>query len=324
MAAKGLALVGTLATGESTAAAAVASAMAIPGILYIATPSSFCASAKRPKVVTSGHSSDFGDDYTKTQLEARVGVKGLFSLYHPLNLAKILLKNIGLSLLIKLNGYAMELLEHERLCLEADERGQRSPPSPPIPDFKPSLSHGLYGFYRELAIASVRKIYETIAVYRLPTAQSEPLLRDARLYARDVLALTNNTAPVAKKFASYFNTVLQATVLFSAADCTVSIAYHTHYTLKRSTQSRRKKLRYWLKGVGCHVARCSATLCIVSTGAALGSLIQPGNGTLFGLLLSDLLASNAIYTVITLVLAEDTQGADTHGAQAPAVQPAPA
>jgi hypothetical protein len=67
-------------------------------------------------------------------------------------------------------------------------QGQQVPDAPPIPDFKPCFDRGLWLGCRDLAVATVRKVYEIIAVKRLGLEKADCLLRDHKLWIRDVLA----------------------------------------------------------------------------------------------------------------------------------------
>lgn len=132
------------------------------------------------------------------------------------------------------------------------------------------------------------------------------LLTDSRAYIRDVLALIHQYDPIHVKLYSYANTTLRAWALFYAADCTVAIGIHTISTVMRARRNRggaAKAIRHWAKGAGLHVLRCSATLAAVSAGAALGSAIQPGPGTILGHFATDLAVSNTFFIVINSALA---------------------
>ena len=117
------------------------------------------------------------------------GLAHIVSVLHPKNLVVVFCRSLGIQVLLMINVYMMQLLEHEQRCLEADERGEQAPnDAPPIPSFKPCFDRGLMLGCRELSVAIVRRIYEAVAVYRMGRSKADVLLRDAKSWIRNVLA----------------------------------------------------------------------------------------------------------------------------------------
>lgn len=65
---------------------------------------------------------------------------------------------MGFQLLLKFNIYMMQLLEHEKACIDAEQIGQQGPDPPPIPNWKPCLDRGLWLGMRELSVKVVKKV----------------------------------------------------------------------------------------------------------------------------------------------------------------------
>ncbi|MEW5300797.1 MAG: hypothetical protein WDW36_003702 [Sanguina aurantia] len=238
---------------------------------------------------------------TKPSLQEYPDLKSIVSTFYPSNLLMIIGKNIGLQFLMKFNFYMLEVMEHERLMIEIDEHGGRAPEMPCLPDFSPVVQSGFYGSLRELFVTCVRRVYEHITVYRLAN-KSKAMLRDSRLWIRDVLQIKHRQSPLLKKFVAYQFAALHSSALFYAADCTVSVAYHTFRTYHRLDKSKPQKAVLLLKGSALQLARCLVTLLAVSIGSSAGSLIMPGLGTSVGHLLTDMAVTIGASALITSIL----------------------
>lgn len=169
---------------------------------------------------------------------------------------------------------------------------------------RPVLDRGFSHFCREVLVASVRRIYEHLAVWRLSARRAEPFLRDSKAWIRDVLAprLAVQGARAGRRFYSYQFATLHSAALFYAADCTVAIGYHTYRTVTRKDKGPRDKALIWAKGAGLQVARCFVTLIAVSVGSALGSLAKPGIGTTIGHMGTDAVVSISMSVLIDHLL----------------------
>ncbi|GAX84730.1 hypothetical protein CEUSTIGMA_g12152.t1 [Chlamydomonas eustigma] len=226
------------------------------------------------------------------------------STFHPRNLLLIFARSMGLQVLLRFNGYMLQLLEHEKVCIEAEEQGLEEPPPPPIPDFKPCFDRGLQLGCREVAVSSLRRIYELLTVLRLGRSKADIFLRDAKLWIRDVLAFKYRHRSVVQKFVAYEVTVLHSFVLFYSAECTVAVFLHTTRSLRRRGKSGRSRGLFILRGAAAQVIRCSLQLALASMGACLGSLINPGPGTSVGLLIFDFAAFAALSPLVELIAGE--------------------
>lgn len=159
-------------------------------------------------------------------------------------------------------------------------QGQQPPEPPPLPDLKPVLDRGLYLFVRETLVSTMRRVYEHMAVARLQPQKAEAVLRDGKLYIKSVLAARHRKDPMLTRLSKYQYAILHSSALFYAADCTVSVGYHTWSTYKLPKNlDRREKVLYWVKGAGMQVLRCGTTLLAVTFMSSVGSLIKPGAGT---------------------------------------------
>ncbi|KAG2452270.1 hypothetical protein HYH02_003294 [Chlamydomonas schloesseri] len=275
-----------------------AATAAAPAVLYAWGPSKFTASALAPAVASPGAGAGFEPI---TRLDDAMYV---LSYYRPLNVLKILLKNLGMHVLMKLNRYLGEYLEHEQEALAAETQGQDPPPPPAFPDLQPALDRGLAAFARELAVGTVRRLYERIALARLGYARAAALLRDSRAWIRDVLApqLAAQKAALGTRFVKFQFATLHAIGLFWAADCTVAVTQHVVRVARRPDLVPGKKAALIARGVTLQVLRTGVILVTVSAGAAAGSLLRPGLGTTLGQLLPEIGVSVAMGYLVEALL----------------------
>lgn len=182
-------------------------------------------------------------------------------------------------------------------------QGQQPPEPPPLPDFKPTLDRGAHLFVRETLVTTVRRIYEHIAVAKLTPQKSEAILRDSKVWIKNVLSVRHRKDPLTTKLYKYQFAILHSNALFYAADCTVAIGYHTYATCKLPKGMHNKdKALYWIKGAGMQILRCTTTLLAVSVTASLGSLAKPGTGTLLAQIGTDIAIGVAFNIWIASVL----------------------
>lgn len=138
------------------------------------------------------------------QVDILKGLTSIVSVLHPKNLLVVFCRSFGIQVLLKVNVYMMQLLEHEKRCIEAEEQGEPAPQdAPPIPNFKPCFDRGLLLGCRELSVAMVRRVFEAIAVRRLGRSKADVLLRDAKSWIRDVLAFRHRQ--VSSGYASFLD-----------------------------------------------------------------------------------------------------------------------
>ncbi|KAG2443518.1 hypothetical protein HXX76_001870 [Chlamydomonas incerta] len=271
---------------------------AAPAVLYAWGPSNFTARALAPAVPSAGAGA------TLEPLNLLDDAKYVLSYYHPLNIIKILAKNLGMQVLMKLNRYLGEYLEHEQEALQAEAQGQDPPPPPALPDMQPALDRGLAAFGREVAVGTTRRVYERIALARLGYPRAAALLRDSKHWIRDVLAprLAAQKAGASTRFVKYVSATLHASALFWAADCTVAVAQHVARVGRRRDLAPAKRAALVARGVALQVVRASVVLVSVSVGAAAGSLVRPGVGTTLGQLLPEIGVSIAMSYVVEALL----------------------
>ncbi|KXZ47360.1 hypothetical protein GPECTOR_36g82 [Gonium pectorale] len=224
-------------------------------------------------------------------------LKAILKVYHPVNLTKLLAKNLMIQFCMVFNKYMLAVMEHEKDAIAAEAEGRDPPPAPPMPDMAPVLDRGLYTFARELTVASTRRLYEVVAVRQLGYKKAQPLLRDSKVWIRDVLADKHRTSPLQRRLMAYAFATGHATALFYAAECTVSVLQHTHRTLKEG-----RKLGYWVRGVALQAVRCTVVLLAASVGSALGSLVKPGAGTLLGQLTAEIGSSIVMGILVNSLL----------------------
>jgi len=228
-------------------------------------------------------------------------LRPVLSVFHPVNVFFILAKNAALKLLIKFNGYMVQLLEHERQAMEAEEVGQQPPPPPNWPDFTPDLVTSLYMSCREVTCLLVRRLYEHAAFLRLGASRVAALLRDIKPWVRDVLAVQHRAAPVPHKYVKYQFAMLHATLLFWAAECTVACGIQIYKISSRKDLTTGGKLVAGVQVVVLQAARCTFAWVSVSIGGAVGSLAAPGIGTQLGAHVMDF-AANAAFRHATVTL----------------------
>ncbi|GIL64506.1 hypothetical protein Vafri_18391 [Volvox africanus] len=251
-----------------------AAAVAAAGLAYGALPSAaYSASALAPAPTVHV------DAKSRPALQDGLDLKPLLRVFHPLNVMKMLLKNVAIQTLLRLNLYMY--LQHEREALKAEQEGMEPPPAPELPDLKPAVVRGCTAFGREFAITAVREAYGCIAKWRIGPDRAQALLRNSKLWIRDVLSVKYRSASLQRRFVAYHFATMHAVVLQYAADCTVSIVQHTYRTVRRK-EGEGNRLVYWVKGVVLQVGRCGIVLMAASLGAALGSLVKPGKGTMVG------------------------------------------
>ncbi|GLC35418.1 hypothetical protein PLESTB_000209500 [Pleodorina starrii] len=247
--------------------------LAAAGLTYQALPS-FTARALAPASVVETDAKD--------RLALRVAdldLRPVLRLFQPWNVLKLLAKNIAIQTLVRLNLYMY--LQHEREALAAEQEGIAPPPAPELPDLKPGVLKGCAAFGREFAIATTRETYGCIARWRLGPDRAQALLRNSKLWIRDVLSVKYRSASLGRRFVAYQFATMHGVALQYAADCTVSVVQHTYRTVRRRKEDGNR-LVYWAKGVVLQVGRCGVLLVAASLGAALGSLVSPGRGTLVG------------------------------------------
>ncbi|GIL75628.1 hypothetical protein Vretimale_15153 [Volvox reticuliferus] len=251
-----------------------AAAAAAAGLAYGALPSAaYSASALAPAPAVHVDAKD------QLALQDGLDLKPLFRVFHPLNVMKMLVKNVAIQTLLRLNLYMY--LQHEREALRAEQEGMEPPPAPELPDLKPAVIRGCTAFGREFAITATREAYGCIAKWRMGPGRAQALLRNSKLWIRDVLSVKYRSASLQRRFTTYLFATMHAVVLQYAADCTVSIVQHTYRTVRRKKEEGNR-LVYWAKGVVLQVGRCGVVLMAASFGAALGSMVKPGKGTMVG------------------------------------------
>lgn len=273
-------------------------AAAVPAVAYSLQPRYFSAKAASPPAARKAAAPDSSMEEALTEL------KPVWALFWPQNLLKMLGKNLGIQFIMQFNKYMVTTLEHEKQVIDAEQQGLAPPEAPPLPDMSPVLDKGFASFCREVLVATTRRIYEHIAVWRLSARKAQALLRDGKAWIRDILSVRHAGAPVAVRFTKYQFATLHAVALFYAADCTVAVGYHTLRTLRRKGRGPQDKALYWAKGAGAHVARVAVTMVAVSVGAALGSLVKPGIGTTIGQMSVDALSTMGCSIVIDALLAD--------------------
>eukprot|EP00201_Polytomella_parva_P014043 CAMPEP_0175054346 /NCGR_PEP_ID=MMETSP0052_2-20121109/9452_1 /TAXON_ID=51329 ORGANISM="Polytomella parva, Strain SAG 63-3" /NCGR_SAMPLE_ID=MMETSP0052_2 /ASSEMBLY_ACC=CAM_ASM_000194 /LENGTH=295 /DNA_ID=CAMNT_0016319027 /DNA_START=49 /DNA_END=936 /DNA_ORIENTATION=+ len=229
-------------------------------------------------------------------------LKTISSSFAPNYLLKTVVKNVGIQFLMKFNRYLLEVLDHERASLEASEKGEEVPEAPTTPDFTPVLFTGLFQSAREVTVMTVRRVYERLAVTRLPRVHAEAILLESRSYIRDILSLRHAKDPLLKRLATYQSATLHSVALFYAAECTVASSLYAIQTARRSDLTAGQKIALVSKGAALHLLRCSVTLAMVSVGAALGSAIKPGVGTFVGHVGTDVITSITMSIFIRSVL----------------------
>ncbi|EFJ50104.1 hypothetical protein VOLCADRAFT_104054 [Volvox carteri f. nagariensis] len=250
-------------------------AVAAAGLAYQALPNSaFSASALSPAPAVDL------DAKSLSTPAAGLDFKPLLRVFHPLSMVKMLAKNVAMQALFRLNLYVY--LQHEREALAAEQEGMAPPPPPEFPDLTPAVYKGCTAFWREFSISATRETYGCIARWRLGSDKAQALLRNSKLWIRDVLSVKYRSSSLGRRFLAYQFATMHAVALQYAADCTVSVVQHTYRTVKLKEGEKSNRLVYWVKGVVLQMARCGVILVAASIGAAVGSLVNPGKGTMVG------------------------------------------
>lgn len=271
-----------------SAVSTVAAAVAIPFIAVHVHPSFTAhADASWPSFASSAsgygrhivRGSLFTDAASPSESEDQVfrdEAVSIIAVFHPKNVITTFFKNVALQVLLTFNQYMIQLLDHEKSALEAEEQGQPVPDPPPIPDFKPSFTKGSWQTGRELVTSVVRKIYQAATVRKLGFERASPFLRDYKNWIKEVLATKHRLDPLSRRFHSYLFAALHGTALFYAADFTVSFSLTLLAAIRRVDKTHSQKAVLVARGGLAQVVVCILRFGSAAVGASAVSLMAPG------------------------------------------------